>query len=123
MMDQVVVKDKPVSKAIICEVHRILATGIETHADDVVPGEYRTHEVGVKYGQKKATLCMRWPAIGQHMKQTCKDLGDDVENEPEPFALATRAIRSLCISIGDGNGLVARILINAVLLRMLNVSA
>lgn len=58
-MDQAIVKDKPMSEAIICEVHRILATGIETHADDVVPGEYRAHEVGVKYVQKKATLCMR----------------------------------------------------------------
>lgn len=51
------------------------------------------------------------------MKQTCKDLADDVESEPEPFALATRAIRRLCISIGDGNGRVARILINVVLLK------
>ncbi|OAA69174.1 Filamentation induced by cAMP/death on curing-related protein [Akanthomyces lecanii RCEF 1005] len=51
LVDQVVVKDKPMSNAIICEVHRVLATGIETHADDVFPGEHRTHEVGVKYGQ------------------------------------------------------------------------
>ncbi|KAJ4148346.1 hypothetical protein LMH87_002821 [Akanthomyces muscarius] len=47
LVDQVVVKDKPMSNAIICEVHRVLATGIKTHADDVFPGEHRTHEVGV----------------------------------------------------------------------------
>jgi fido (protein-threonine AMPylation protein) len=126
VIDQIVVKKAPWSEALILEAHRILHAGLD---DEVEAGEYRSHEVAVKYekpGQKKqkAHQCMRAKAVPDYMKDMIQHLNDDLAEAEkagtlDPYTLAARYHHQFVNvhPFGDGNGRMSRIILNVLLLR------
>jgi fido (protein-threonine AMPylation protein) len=126
VIDHIVVKKAPWSEALILEAHRILHAGLD---DEVEAGEYRSHEVAVKYekpGQKKqkAHQCMRAKAVPDYMKDMIQHLNDDIAEAEkagtlDPYTLAARYHHQFVNvhPFGDGNGRMSRIILNVLLLR------
>ncbi|KAK4098556.1 Fic-domain-containing protein [Parathielavia hyrcaniae] len=114
-------KEELWSEALLLTLHHILHDGIDQW---VKPGQYRTHEVVVRYEDGKAHLCMRANAVPMYMKEMIEQLNNDVaEGECagwfDPFTLAAKyhyAFENMH-PFGDGNGLMSRIVLNALLLR------
>ncbi|KAL2179587.1 fido domain-containing protein [Thermothelomyces heterothallicus CBS 202.75] len=124
MIDHVVLDRKPWSEDLILETHRILGHCLD---DSVEQGRYRTHKV-VAECEKPDSQPMSNPLTSpelipgyvadmvQHLNRdtTKADAGD-----LDPYTLAAR-YHNQFVSIrpfGDGNGRMARILLNCLLLR------
>ncbi|KAM3502820.1 hypothetical protein MY11210_008945 [Beauveria gryllotalpidicola] len=115
LMDQVLLKGRAVSEAMLCETHRRLV-GRDSGGGGG-GGEYRGYE-----GGGRAMLRMRWRAIKHRMGHFCEELAKEVgeEAEVDAYALAARYHHNLmCIRpFAKGNGRLARILVNVLLMRL-----
>ncbi|KAM3459067.1 hypothetical protein MY3296_000214 [Beauveria thailandica] len=113
LMDRVLLKGRAVSEAVLCETHRRLV-GCESGVDG---GEYRGYE-----GGGRAMLSMRWRAVKHRMVQFCEELAKELEEggDVDAYALAARYHHHLmCIRpFVKGNGRLARMLVNVLLLRL-----
>lgn len=125
MFGRVICKGESLSEDAIRETHRILSAGF-VH-DDLVPGEYRTTEVAVRYGvrgKQKTAPCMRASAVPKRMTKMVADLENELAaaehpNSLDPYTLAARYhhIFVMIHPFADGNGRVSRIILNVLLLK------
>lgn len=122
MVEHVILNNEDMSEDIIREAHRILSAGFDH--EEVVPGEYRTHEVRVRYGDGKSAACMRAQAVPERMAQMIADLANDIaaankSGELDPYTLVARyhQIFVYIHPFGDGNGRVSRLILNVLLLK------
>ena len=125
MVDRVILKGESLSEDAIRETHRTLSTGF-VH-DDLVPGEYRTTEVAVRYGvggKQKTAPCMRASAVPERMAKMVADLENELAaaeppNSLDPYTLAARYhhIFVMIHPFADGNGRISRIILNVLLLK------
>ncbi|KAK3367691.1 fido domain-containing protein [Podospora didyma] len=110
----------------ILQTHEILHDGLD---DDVLAGTYRHYEVAVKYeepGQRreKASICLRARAVPAYMRDMVgrlNKMGAEMASDMPPFDRVGFAVRfhHQFVNIhpfGDGNGRMARIITNALLL-------
>lgn len=118
MAERVILNDEPLSEYMIREMHRILAAGMHIN-DDLIPGQYRTHEVAVRYDNGKVSRTMRARHVPGKMAQMVADLAAH-----EDLSAAASSVAALCHQIfvyihpfADGNGRLGRILLNVLLLK------
>jgi Fic family protein len=121
----VVLDNQPCSEELILETHRIIYEGLD---DNIVAGQYRDYEVAVSYhkpGEKrKAHMCLRAKAVPGYMRDMIGQLHTDIiqaekSGELDPYTLAARYHHQFVMihPFGDGNGRMARILLNVLLLK------
>ncbi|KAL6850987.1 hypothetical protein ACO1O0_008113 [Amphichorda felina] len=125
MINRIVLNNKPWSEELIFQAHAILYEGLD---NDVTPGQYRDHDVAVSYekpGEKqKWSICMRAKAVPVCMRQLITSLNNDIASaeasgEIDPYTLSGK-IHDYFLMIrpfGDGNGRMARIILNVLLLK------
>ena len=118
------------SEDLIREAHRILFKGDLSHVgeEEFKSGAYRTYEVSVGYkGRRKAARCMRASAVPRYMAKLMSDIsfatsgnmfkrGFDVEDFLD-FAASYHHLFVFIHPFGDGNGRMARMLLNVYLLK------
>jgi Fic family protein len=126
MIDHIVLRGETWSEELILETHKILYHGLGD--EDVVAGQYRTHEVAVSYGKPgekpKKSVCMRARAVPQYMKQMVDELNKEIADSEashgiDPYTLAARYHHQFVMihPFGDGNGRMSRIILNVLLLK------
>lgn len=126
LIERVVLNDLPLSEDLILRTHRMLQDN--SNDEDVLPGQYRDHEVAVSYtkpGQKRQTSrCIRANAVPQYMREMVKHLHNDIKTaeatgDLDPYTLAARYHHQFVMihPFGDGNGRMSRLILNALLLK------
>ena len=121
MIGEVIHHVKPWTEQQILETHRILCDGIESE-DHVVPGAYRTHEVAIRYGNstKAAKPGIRHVVVQRYMAEMIENLNHlESMGSMNPYELAAKFHHQF-VNIhpfADGNGRVARIILNVLLLK------
>lgn len=126
LVDRVVLDDLPLSEDLILRAHRILQDNIDD--GDVLPGQYRDHEVAVSYtkpGQKRQhSMCIRAKAVPHYMREMVKHLHNDIKTaeateDLDPYTLAARYHHQFVMihPFGDGNGRMSRMILNVLLLK------
>ncbi|KAJ2975886.1 hypothetical protein NQ176_g5264 [Zarea fungicola] len=123
MVERVVLNDEVISEEMIRETHRILAAGMRGH-DDLILGEYRTHDVAIRYKNGKTSRTMGHKYVPQKMAQMVANLAHEISvaNEAgqlDPYTLAARYHQVFVFihPFADGNGRVSRIILNTLLLK------
>ncbi|KAK4196022.1 fido domain-containing protein [Triangularia verruculosa] len=124
----IILCNQPWSEELILETHRLLCSQLSqtiTESDEIGAGQYRTHEVAVKYdlkdgGRPKTTLCMRAKVVPRYMKELVDMLNQDgARAYSEPYEHATRYHHRFVFihPFGDGNGRMGRLVLNVLLLK------
>jgi len=95
---------------------------------DMPIGEYRNYPISARNGTKKPTRFVHHSAVPAYMSRFVLDLSNDIDADRkdrliEPFTLAARYC-STFVNIhpfGDGNGRLCRIIMNAILFKIVSI--
>lgn len=123
MINEVVCKNGNITESLILTIHAMLFDNMEIEEEGLVPGQYRVDEVAVRYAENKKARCMRASAVPKYMASLVSHLRGDIKRADnytiDPYTLAARYHHQFAMihPFLDGNGRIARILLNILLLK------